>query len=94
MQHLDAAGADSARRRHRDRDAALHRPVIEVLLEADDDRARRGAALQRVLGALERRIDERRREHLVAAAVEPAEEPHRAMLSATCRGRVEGNTCG
>jgi hypothetical protein len=83
MRDLDAPGASSARRRQRNRDEARHRPVVELLLDADDGRAGSGAPLQRAIGTLEAGIDDRRTQHFVAAAIEPAEQTHRAMLLVT-----------
>ena len=64
--------------------------VVELLLDADDGRARGGALLQRAIGALEAGVDDRRIEDLVAVPVEPAEQTHRVILSRTL-GRWLGN---
>jgi hypothetical protein len=80
MHDLDAAGACPVGRRHRDGDEARRGPVIELLLDADDGRARGGAFLQRAIGALEAGVDDDRIEDLVTAAVEPVEQTDRAML--------------
>jgi hypothetical protein len=57
---------------HGDRDEARRGPLVELLLDLDNGRARGGALLQGAIGAREPGLDHDRVEHLGAAPVQPA----------------------